>query len=301
MTYTAPLADMRFVMNELADFHAVRSLPGHEEVTPDVVDAILDEAAKFGSEVLAPINAVGDRQGCVFENGVVRTAEGFREAYAQFVETGWHTLPFEPEYGGQGLPLLVSTAVSEIWTAANMAFGLCPMLTQAGAELLSVHGTDEMKTTYLAKMVSGEWAGTMNLTEPQAGSDLARNRTRAVPEGDHYRVSGQKIFITYGEHDLTENIIHMVLARTPDAPAGNQGHLPVPGPEVPGQRRRPAGTAQRRALRLHRAQARDQRQPDGGDVVRRRRRRGGLSGRRGKPRTGPDVHDDEQRAPGGGT
>ncbi len=223
MTYTAPLADMRFVMNELADFHAVRSLPGHEDVTPDLVDAILDEAAKFGSEVLAPINAVGDRQGCVFENGVVRTAEGFREAYAQFVETGWHTLPFEPEYGGQGLPLLVSTAVSEIWTAANMAFGLCPMLTQAGAELLSVHGTDEMKTTYLAKMVSGEWAGTMNLTEPQAGSDLARNRTRAVPEGDHYRVSGQKIFITYGEHDLTENIIHMVLARTPDAPPGLKG------------------------------------------------------------------------------
>jgi len=223
MTYAAPLADMRFVMHELADFKAVQSLPGYEEVSPDVVDAILDEAGKFGSEVLAPINAAGDRQGCTFENGVVRTAEGFRGAYAQFVETGWHTLPFEPDYGGQGLPLLVSTAVSEIWTAANMAFGLCPMLTQAGAELLTAHGTDEMRSVYLAKLVSGEWAGTMNLTEPQAGSDLARIRTRAVPEGDHYRISGQKIFITYGEHDLTENIIHMVLARTPDAPEGVKG------------------------------------------------------------------------------
>ncbi len=223
MTYTAPLADMRFVMQELADLNAVQSLPGQEELTPDVVDAILDEAGKFGSEVLAPINAIGDRQGCTFENGVVRTAEGFRDAYAQFVENGWHTLPFDPDYGGQGLPLLVSTAVSEIWTAANMAFGLCPMLTQAGAELLSSHGTDEMKSIYLAKLVSGEWAGTMNLTEPQAGSDLARIRSRAVPEGDHFRVSGQKIFITYGEHDLAENIIHMVLARTPDAPPGVKG------------------------------------------------------------------------------
>ncbi len=223
MTYTAPLADMRFVMHELADFNAVQSLPGYEEVAPDIVDAILDEAGKFGSEVLAPINATGDRQGCAFENGVVRTAEGFRDAYAQFVENGWHTLQFEPEHGGQGLPLLVSMAVSEIWTAANMAFALCPMLTQAGAELLTAHGTGEMKSTYLPKLVSGEWAGTMNLTEPQAGSDLARIRTRAAPEGDHYRVSGQKVFITYGEHDLAENIIHMVLARTPDAPAGVKG------------------------------------------------------------------------------
>lgn len=223
MKYTAPLDDMRFVIHELADFSAVRSSPGLEEVSEELVDAILDEAGKFSSQVLAPINPAGDRQGCTFENGVVRTAEGFGDAYAQFVENGWHTLPFEPEYGGQGLPLLVSTAVSEMWTAANMAFSLCPMLTQAGAELLSAHGSEDMKSVYLAKMVSGEWTGTMNLTEPQAGSDLARIRTRAVPEGDHYRITGQKIFITYGEHDLAENIIHMVLARTPDAPPGVKG------------------------------------------------------------------------------
>jgi len=223
MKYTAPLTDMRFVMHELTDFGAIRSMPGCEEVTVDLVDAVLDEAGKFGSDILAPINPSGDRQGCTFENGVVRTAEGFRDAYAQFVENGWHTLPFDPEYGGQGLPLLVSTAVSEIWTAANMSFALCPMLSQAGAELLSAHGTDEMKSVYLEKLVSGEWSGTMNLTEPQAGSDLARIRSRAVPEGDHYRISGQKIFITYGEHDLADNIIHMVLARTPDAPPGVKG------------------------------------------------------------------------------
>ncbi len=223
MTYTPPLADMRFVMHELTDFRAVLSLPQCEEVTEDLVDAVLDEAGKFGSEVLAPINSAGDRLGCQFENGVVRTAEGFRDAYAQFVENGWHTLPFEPTYGGQGLPLLVSTAVSEIWTAANMSFALCPMLTQAGAELLSAYGSDEMKSIYLPKMVSGEWSGTMNLTEAQAGSDLARIRSRAVPEGDHYRITGQKIFITFGEHDMAENIVHMVLARTPDAPPGVKG------------------------------------------------------------------------------
>jgi alkylation response protein AidB-like acyl-CoA dehydrogenase len=223
MTYAAPLDDIRFVINELADLGSVQSLPGCDEVTPDLVDAILEEAGKFGAEVLAPINAIGDRQGCTFENGVVRTADGFAEAYAQFVENGWNGLAFEPEYGGQGLPCLVSTAVSEIWHAANMAFGLCPMLTQAAAELMSSHGTDAMKASYLPKLVSGEWAGTMNLTEPQAGSDLAQVRTKAVPEDGHYRVIGQKIFITWGEHDMAENIIHLVLARTPDAPPGVRG------------------------------------------------------------------------------
>jgi alkylation response protein AidB-like acyl-CoA dehydrogenase len=223
MTYAAPLADMRFVMDHLADLQAVQALPGCEEVTADLVDAILEEAGKFGAEVLAPLNAVGDQQSAVFENGVVRMPDGFGEAYAGFVEGGWNSVPFAPEHGGQGLPWLVSTAVSEVWAAANMAFSLCPMLTQAAAELVDAHGSTELKGRFLQKLVSGEWTGTMNLTEPQAGSDLARVRTRAVPEGEAYRITGQKIFITYGDHDLAENIIHMVLARTPDAPAGTRG------------------------------------------------------------------------------
>ena len=222
-SYAAPLADMRFVMRELAGLDAVAALPGCADATPDLVDAILEEAAKFGGEVLAPLNQPGDRQGCVFENGVVRTPDGFADAYARFVEGGWNGVPFDPEYGGQGLPWLVSTAVSEIWQAANMAFSVCPMLNQGAVELISAHGLPEHKALFLPKMISGEWSGAMALTEPQAGSDLAQVRTKAVPDGDHYRVSGQKIFITYGEHDLARNIIHMVLARIEGAPAGIKG------------------------------------------------------------------------------
>ncbi|MCZ6607728.1 MAG: acyl-CoA dehydrogenase [Alphaproteobacteria bacterium] len=222
-SYAAPLADMRFVIRELAGLDAVAALPGCADATPDLVDAILEEAAKFGGEVLAPLNQPGDRQGCVFENGVVRTPDGFADAYARFVEGGWNGVPFDPEYGGQGLPWLVSTAVSEIWQAANMAFSVCPMLNQGAVELISAHGLPEHKALFLPKMISGEWSGAMALTEPQAGSDLAQVRTKAVPDGDHYRVSGQKIFITYGEHDLARNIIHMVLARIEGAPAGIKG------------------------------------------------------------------------------
>ncbi len=222
-SYAAPLADMRFVIHSLAGLEAVAALPGYGEATPDLVDAILEEAAKFGGEVLAPLNQPGDRQGCVFENGVVRTPDGFPDAYARFVEGGWNGVPFDPEYGGQGLPWLVSTAVSEIWHAANMAFSLCPMLNQGAVELISDHGSPEYKALFLPKMISGEWSGAMALTEPQAGSDLAQVRTKAVRDGDHYRISGQKIFITYGEHDLAGNIVHMVLARTEGAPAGIKG------------------------------------------------------------------------------
>ncbi len=222
-SYAAPLADMRFVIHELAGLEAVAALPGYGEATPDLVDAILEEAAKFGGEVLAPLNQPGDRQGCVFENGVVRTPDGFPDAYARFVEGGWNGVPFDPEYGGQGLPWLVSTAVSEIWHAANMAFSLCPMLNQGAVELISDHGSPERKALFLPKMISGEWSGAMALTEPQAGSDLGQVRTKAVRDGDHYRISGQKIFITYGEHDLAGNIVHMVLARTEGAPTGIKG------------------------------------------------------------------------------
>ena len=222
-TYSAPTRDMQFVLNELGLLNQVAALPGCEEVTEELSDAVLAEAGKLAEEVIAPLNTTGDQQGATLENGVVRTADGFDDAYRAFADGGWASIPFDPEHGGQGLPWLVATAALEMWTSANTAWSLCPLLTMGAVELLSAHGSDEQKATYLPKMVSGEWTGTMNLTEPQAGSDLGALRSRAVPEGDHYRISGQKIFITYGEHDLTDNIIHMVLARTPDAPEGVRG------------------------------------------------------------------------------
>ena len=221
--YRSPLAEMRFAIREIADLQAVRALPGYEEATDDLLDAILDEAGRFAAQVLAPLNAPGDRQGCVFENGIVRMPDGFVQAYRQFVEGGWNSLTFPAEYGGHNLPCLLATAVGEIWNAANLSFAVSPILTQAAAELLLHHGDARMRAQYVPKLVSGEWTGTMLLTEAQAGSDLARVRTRATPEGDHYRIFGQKIFITYGEHDLTPNIIHAVLARTPNAPEGVKG------------------------------------------------------------------------------
>ncbi|MBO6520300.1 MAG: acyl-CoA dehydrogenase [Rhodospirillales bacterium] len=221
--YHAPVEEMLFVMSEIGELESLGKLPGYEDATPDLVSAILDEAGKLATDVLDPINVSGDLEGCTLENGVVRTPAGFKEAYAQFIEAGWNSMPFDPEYGGQGLPWLVATGASEIWHGANMAFGLCPMLTGGAVELLSIHASQEIKDTYLEKMISGEWTGTMNLTEPQAGSDLARVRTKAVKEGDKYLISGQKIFITYGEQDFTENIVHLVLARTPDAPEGIKG------------------------------------------------------------------------------
>ena len=222
-TYVAPTRDMLFVMNELADLAEVAALPGNEEATPDLVEAILDEAARFATEVLAPINAQGDRQGCACKDGHVTTADGFKAAYSKFVESGWNAMPCSPDFGGQGLPSLVSTAVLEMWKASNMAFSLCQMLTLGAVAAIAHHGSERDRQRYLPKMVSGEWTGTMNLTESQAGSDLSAVRTKAEPEGDHYRISGTKIFITWGEHDMAENIIHMVLARLPDAPEGTQG------------------------------------------------------------------------------
>ena len=221
--YVAPLRDMKFTIQELGGLAEIGGLPGCEELTPDLVDAVLEEAGKFASGVLSPLNWSGDQEGCRVENGVVTTPAGFRDAYQQFREAGWPALGGDPEFGGQGLPHLISGMVSEIWNGANMSFCLCPMLTNGAVTAVKRHGSDAQKQLYLEKMVSGEWTGTMNLTEPQAGSDLSAVRTRAVPEGDHFRISGTKIFITYGEHDFTENIIHLVLARTPTAPEGVKG------------------------------------------------------------------------------
>ena len=222
-SYQAPLKDMKFVLKELAGLEAVAKLPGYGDATPDTVDAILEEAAKFASGVLDPLNRSGDEEGSQWKDGAVSTPKGFKQAYKQYVEGGWAALPFDPEHGGQGLPKLVATAVEEMLTSANMSFSLCPLLTQGAIHALELCGSEALRKTYLGKMVEGRWTGTMNLTEPQAGSDLALVKTRAKRAGDHYLISGQKIFITYGEHDLTENIVHLVLARTPDAPEGVKG------------------------------------------------------------------------------
>ena len=221
--YNAPIRDMQFVINELAGFESLAALPGYEEVTPELADAVLEEAAKIAGEVLAPLNRLGDERGASLTEGGVRTAEGFGAAYRQFVENGWNGLSGDPEYGGQGLPSLIMAATVEMWNSANMSFALFPLLTAGAMEAIRAHGSDELKRRFLPKLVSGEWSGTMNLTEPQAGSDLSAVRTRAVPVGDHYRISGQKIFITWGDHDMTENVVHLVLARLPDAPEGTRG------------------------------------------------------------------------------
>jgi 3-(methylthio)propanoyl-CoA dehydrogenase len=221
--YAAPLADIRFALNEIAGIDEISRMPGCEQATPDVVDAVLEEAGKLAAAVLAPLNRVGDQQASRLENGVVRTPDGFKEAYAKYVEGGWNALPFPAEHGGQGLPMALSTAVLEMWNSANMGFALCPLLNVGAVEALAAHGTPEQQRRYLPRLISGEWTGTMNLTEPQAGSDVGALRTRAVRDGDRYLITGQKIFITYGEHDMAENIVHLVLARLPDAPPGTRG------------------------------------------------------------------------------
>jgi alkylation response protein AidB-like acyl-CoA dehydrogenase len=223
-TYEAPLQDMQFVICELAGLDQVTALPGWQETDKEVVNAILQEASRFASEVLTPLNRVGDQAGVIWKDGNVIMAPGFREAYQSYIDTGWNRLGFEPEYGGQAIPGLVGAAVQEMWKSANLAFSASFQLTQGAIEALLLRGTDDQKRKFLPKMVEGRWTGTMNLTEPQAGSDLAAVRTRAVRQADGtYRIFGQKIFITYGEHDLSENIVHLVLARTPDAPPGVKG------------------------------------------------------------------------------
>mgnify|MGYP002721106460 FL=1 len=212
---------MRFVLHEL---HPAPALPGHEEFTPELLDTVLEEAGKFCSEVLLPINASGDEEGCHYENGVVRTPKGFKEAYAAFNEAGWGALNADPAYGGQGLPETVAKLVEEMICACNISFGLYPGLTHGAYLAMKSHASDELKDFYLPKMVSGEWAGTMCLTEPHCGTDLGLLRTKAIPQEDgSYSLTGSKIFISAGEHDMAENIIHLVLAKLPDAPAGVKG------------------------------------------------------------------------------
>ncbi len=223
MSYQAPLEDMRFVLEEIADLEDLARLPGFEEASADLVDAVLTEAGRLSAEVLAPLNHSGDREGVSLENGVVRMPKGFVEAYGHFVEGGWNGLTLPTAWGGQGLPYAVGSAAVEMWNGANMSFALCPLLTAGALDLLLAHGSEEQKATYLPKMASGLWSGTMNLTEPQAGSDVGALKSKAVAENGHYRISGQKIFITHGEQDLSENIVHMVLARTPGAPEGSKG------------------------------------------------------------------------------
>ncbi|WP_395623629.1 acyl-CoA dehydrogenase family protein [Sphingomonas daechungensis] len=224
MSFACPVSDQRLVLDHVVRIAELAKSNRFAEATPDMVDAVLQGAAEFAEGELAPLNTVGDREGSRWVDGAVTTPPGWREAYARFVEGGWMGLSGPVEVGGQGLPNSLSAAMMEDFNAANVAFALCPMLGLGAVEAIDAHGSDDLKRDYLSKIVSGEWTATMNLTEPQAGSDVGALKSKAVPAGDgSWRVSGTKIFITYGEHDLTDNIIHMVLARTPGAPDGTKG------------------------------------------------------------------------------
>jgi alkylation response protein AidB-like acyl-CoA dehydrogenase len=221
--YAPPLADIRFLLTRLIGLEKLAALPSYEAVGDDVIEAVLDETAKIASEVFAPLNDVGDKHGAKFDNGAVTMPPGFKEAYQAFVDGGWNGLPVESEWDGQNLPWTIAMPVQEMLQAANISLALCALLNQGAIELLASHGSDALKKKFLPKLVSGEWTGTMNLTEPQAGSDVGAVKCKAVKDGDHYKIAGQKIFISYGDHDLTENILHLVLARLPGAPEGTKG------------------------------------------------------------------------------
>src|SRR5215471_3793834 len=224
MAYRAPVADISFALNNAAGFAQALADGLYGDLAADVVEAVLAEAGKFATDILVPLNVIGDRKGTRFNDGAVTTAPGWKEAYRAWTQAGWNALAAPAQWGGQDLPHALNAACLEMWNSAAMAFGLGPVLTMAAVDALMAHGSDELKRIYLPKLVSGEWMGTMQLTEPQAGSDVGALRTRAERAADGtYRISGQKIFITYGEHDLTENIIHFVLARLPDAPPGTKG------------------------------------------------------------------------------
>lgn len=222
--YQAPTKDMAFLIKHVVDLETITSLPGYAECTDDVIEAVLEESSKFANGVISPLNLAGDQHPPSLDpNHHVTTSPGFKEGYAQYAEAGWNSLSGNPEFEGQGLPELLATATNEMWQSANMAFALCPMLTAGAIHAIEHHGSEAQKKLFLPKLIGGQWTGTMNLTEPQAGSDLAAVTTKATPDGDHFKLSGVKIYITFGEHDLTENIIHLVLARLPDAPKGVKG------------------------------------------------------------------------------
>ncbi|MDO6461235.1 acyl-CoA dehydrogenase [Granulosicoccaceae sp. 1_MG-2023] len=226
--YVSPVKDMQFVMENVAGLSRVQQLPGFSDAGNDIVEAVLDEAGKFAAQLIAPLNAGADKQGARLVDGQVEASPGFSEAYKAFVEAGWASLSYDPQYGGQGLPHVLGTAVAEMWQSASLAFALCPMLTASAVSAVHRHGSDELKQIFLEKLISGEWTGTMQLTEPQAGTDLAAIKTRAVPTTDAagkpaYRLSGQKIFITWGDHQMTDNVLHLILARVEGAPEGIRG------------------------------------------------------------------------------
>ena len=223
-SYKAPVDEYRFILNDVFNVEELSKLPGFEDSTPDLIGSVLDEAAKFCESVLQPLNQTGDAEGCIYENGVVRTPSGFKDAYDRYTEAGWQGLSCAPEFGGQGLPHTVGFAIEEFMCSANLSFATYPGLTNGAYGAIQAHAIDEIKNRYLPKMVAGEWSGTMCLTEPHCGTDLGLIKTRAVPPDDgSYKITGTKIFITAGEHDLTRNIIHLVLAKLPDAPAGTKG------------------------------------------------------------------------------
>jgi len=222
--YNAPIKDIRFVFQHLVNRAKLQDITGHDALSEELADAIFDEAAKFAADIIAPTNRDGDTKGAKRQDdGSVITPPGFREAYAAMGEQGWTAMDASEEYGGQNMPMTVSSFVHEMWQSANMAFALCHLLTQGQIYALEKYASSEQKANFIPAMAEGRWTGTMNLTEPQAGSDLAAIRSMAIPEGNHYRITGQKIYITYGEHDMAENIVHLLLARTPNAPAGSKG------------------------------------------------------------------------------
>jgi alkylation response protein AidB-like acyl-CoA dehydrogenase len=224
MTYLAPVKQIRFALDSIVNLPRLYGNSAFSELGSDIVDAILEEAGRYAGEVIAPLNRIGDREGARLDNGVVRLPAGFEEAYRGFVASGWCSITGDAGYGGQAMPHVIGLAIQEMWQSANASFGLCPLLSQGAIEALGAHGTEDQKRVYLAKLVSGEWTGTMNLTEPQAGSDVGALKTRAVRQADGtYRITGTKIYITWGEHEAAENIVHLVLARLPDAPAGTRG------------------------------------------------------------------------------
>ena len=294
-SYKAPVDDVQFLLNDVFHIDRYANLPGFADASPDVVEAILGEAAKFCEQVLTPLNRVGDKEGCKrAADGSVTTPTGFKDAFKQIVEGGWIGISAPAEFGGQGLPMVMTQIVNEFLCSANMAFAMYPGLTQGAIAALIAHGSAEQKAAYLPKMIAGEWTGTMNLTEPHCGTDLGLLRTKAAKQADgSYKITGTKIFISAGEHDLAANIIHLVLARIEGAPEGTTRHLAVRRAEVPAEARRLARRAQRRVLRLARREDGHPRQLHLRDELRRRHR---LAARRGEPRPARHVHDDERGA-----